>query len=85
MTDTFADHVTDISSPPSNAVQVTPSDTTDLAYVTRAIYVGTQGDVRLLTHEGQDIIYKDLIGTKVIRAARIFSTGTTAGSIVAEW
>lgn len=85
MTDTFADHTTDISSPPSNAQQISPSDSTDLPFVTRAIYVGTQGDLRVLTHNGQDVIYKDLIGTKVIRVARVFATGTTAGALIAEW
>jgi len=85
MTDTFADHTTDISAPPSNAEQVFPSDSTDLPFITRAIYVGIQGDVRLTTHNGQDVIYKDLVGTKVIRAARIHFTGTTAGAIIAEW
>jgi len=85
MTDTFADHTTDISAPPSNAEQVLPSDTTDLPFVTRAIYVGIQGDVRVLTQNGQEVIYKDLIGTKVIRASKIYFTGTTAGAIIAEW
>ena len=85
MTDTFADHTTDISAPPSNAIQVTPSDTAELPYVTRAIYVGTQGDVRLQTQNGQDVIYKDLIGTKVVRATRIYATGTTASALVVEW
>lgn len=85
MIDTFSDHVTDISAPPSNALQVNPSDTADLAYVTRAIYVGIQGDLRVLTHNGQDVIYKDVIGTKVIRAKKVFATGTTAGALIAEW
>lgn len=85
MIDTFSDHTTDISAPPSNAAQVTPSDVADLPYITRAIYVGIQGDVRLRTQNGQDIIYKDLVGTKVIRASRVYLTGTTAGAIIAEW
>lgn len=85
MIDSFSDHTTDISAPPSNAQQVIPSDTGDLPFVTRAIYVGTAGDVRLRTHNGQDVIYKDLVGGKVIRATRIYSTGTTAGAIIAEW
>lgn len=85
MTDTFADHTTDISAPPSNAAQIVPSDAVDLPFVTRAIYVGIQGDVRILTHNGQDVIFKDLVGTKVIRAARVMATGTTAGALIAEW
>ncbi len=85
MIDTFSDHVTDISAPPSNAEQITPSDSNDLPFLTRAIYVGTQGDLRVLTHNDQDVIYKDIVGTKVIRAKRVYATGTTAGALIAEW
>lgn len=85
MIDTFSDHSSDISAPPSNAVQITPSDTADLSYLTRAIYVGIQGDLRILTHNNQEVIYKNILGIKVIRAKRVFATGTTAGALIAEW
>lgn len=85
MTDTFDSHARSITAPPANAVAVTPDDGTDLAYVSRAIYVGTPGDLRVLTLEGQDVTYKGLSGTKVLRVARVFATGTTAADIVAEW
>lgn len=48
--------------PPSNALQIVPSDTVDLPFVTRVIYVGVGGNVRPRKQNGQDVIYKDLAG-----------------------
>lgn len=85
MVDTFDSHSTSITSPPSNAASVTPDDATDLPFVSRALYVGTPGDLHVLTHGGQDITYKGVSGTKVLRVARVYATGTTAADIIAEW
>ena len=85
MADTFDSHAVSITAPPSNAAPVTPSDTTDLAFVSRALYIGTPGDVRVLTNAGQDVTYKGVAGTKVLRVTRVFATGTTAADISAEW
>ena len=85
MVDTFESHSTSITSPPSNAATVTPDDAADLPFVSRAIYVGTPGDLHVLTQSGQDVTYKGVSGTKVLRVSRIFATGTTATDIVAEW
>lgn len=85
MIDTFDSHSTSITAPPSNADVVVPSDTNDLPFVSRAIYVGTPGDVHVLTQGGQDITYKALSGTKILRVERIFATGTTASDIICEW
>lgn len=85
MVDTFDSHSTSITAPPSHAANVTPNDVADLAFVSRAIHIGTPGDVRVLTLGGQDITYKGLSGTKVLRVTRVFATGTTATDIVAEW
>jgi len=85
MVDTFDSHATSITAPPSNAALVAPSDTADLAFVSRAIYVGTPGDVHVMTQGGDEITYKALSGTKILRVARVFATGTTAADIIAEW
>lgn len=85
MVDTFDSHATSITSPPSNAAPVTPDDATDLPFVSRAIYIGAPGDVRVLTLGGQDLTYRGLSGTKVLRVVRVFASGTTAGEIIAEW
>lgn len=85
MVDTFDSHATSITAPPSNAAPVSPSDTVDLPFVSRAIYVGTPGDVRVMTQGGQDLTYKALSGTKILRVERIYATGTTAADIIIEW
>ena len=85
MADLFDTHSVSLTAPPSNAQAVTPSDSTDLAFVTRALHIGTAGDLRVRTLGGQDVTYKGVSGSKVLRVERIFATGTTATDIVAEW
>lgn len=85
MVDTFDSHAASITAPPSHAAPVVPSDTSDLPFVSRALYVGTPGDVHVITHGGQDITYKALSGTKILRVARVMASGTTAADIIAEW
>lgn len=85
MTDLYDNRHLPITAPPGNAAPVTPDDTADLPYATRAIYVGTSGNLRVQTLEGQDVTYRNLFGTKVLRVTRVYATGTTAADIVAEW
>lgn len=85
MVDTFDSHSTSITAPPSNASPVAPSDTNDLPFVSRALYIGTAGDVRVMTQGGQDVTYKALSGTKILRVERVYATGTTASDIIYEW
>jgi len=85
MVDTFNSHAISVTAPPSNALLVTPDDTTDLPFVSRALYIGTAGTLRVLTLGGQDVTYQGVSGTKVLRVSRVFATGTTAANIIAEW
>lgn len=85
MTDIKVDFEPGATTPPVNATEVTKSDTEDLPFATRAIYVGVQGDVRVQTANGQITTYRDLVGTKVLSVVRVFATGTTAENIIAEW
>ncbi len=85
MVDTYDSHAASITAPPSHALNVVPNDTEDLPFVSRAIYVGGSGDLRVLTQGGQDITYKGLSGTKILRIERVFATGTTATDIICEW
>ncbi len=85
MVDTFSSHVTSITAPPERALAVSPNDSDDLPYVSRAIYVGTAGSLRVLTLENDDVTYTNFVGTKVLRVKRVFATGTSATDIVVEW
>lgn len=87
MADNFASVQASITGPISNGAAVTPNDSTDLATSSRAIWIGTGGDVSLITVDGTTLLLKNVpAGTMLpIRAARIRSTSTTATDIVALW
>ena len=66
-------------------VAVTPSDSTDLDTLTRAIYVGGAGNVVAVGHDGVAVTFTGVQAGTVLPVAcrRINSTSTTATSIVA--
>ena len=66
---------------------VTPSDTTDLANVTRGVYVGGAGDLTVINAAGVTITFKAVpVGTLLpIRVSRIKATLTTASNLIALW
>lgn len=83
-TDTFYNSNVGLGSPAVHAFAITKSDSTDLANVTRAIYVGGGGDIALVTVGGETVT---LVGALVgwvynIRATRVLSTGTSATNLV---
>ncbi len=82
--DTFDTYQVGLSSPFVNAFTVTPHDTNALAYDTRAIYVGGDGDIVLVTTGGDTVTLIGLnAGTVIhIRANIIKSTSTTATNLV---
>lgn len=71
----------------NDAAVVTPSDSTDLTYVTRWIRSETAGVIKLTTKAGSAVVLKFAAGeTRAIRASRIWATGTTVtGQIEALW
>ena len=80
----------DFSAPAAHAYAVTPNDSTDTAYVFRALYVGVAGNVTLTTVGSGNVAGADVVFTAVpagsilpIIGTRVKATGTTATSIVA--
>lgn len=75
----------DQTAPSDSYVAVTPSDSTNLTQVTRAIYVGTGGNLVAVTEGGQAITFANVAAGSIlpIRAKRINATNTTASNIVA--
>lgn len=63
------------------------SDTTDFTNYTRALYVGGTGDVKIDTVGGDTVTFKTVPAGAVlrIRAKRLYSTGTTATTILGLW
>jgi len=69
-----------------DAIAVTPSDTADLELgLCKGIWVGVAGNVQITTARGRTAVYVAMTAgvTHPIRAKRIWSTGTTATSILA--
>ena len=84
--DNFKDFSTGLGGPVTNAVTVAPSDSTDLPHVTRALYVGGAGNVRVTLAAGSVVDFAALaVGWHPIRVARVHATGTTATSITGCW
>lgn len=77
--------------PAEYAVVVTPSDSTNLGYTTRALYVGGAGNVsvEMAGAGGQEptVLFTGVVAGSIlpISVTRVNSTGTTATTIVALW
>lgn len=84
MADAFTTYTPGLESPAKHLDPVLPDDGADLATASRAINVAQSGFVRLTTVEGDTATVYVAAGIAFpIRARRIWSTGTTATSIVA--
>ncbi len=80
----------------SRAAVVTLSDTVDIPSISDqsgrgnngcVLYVGTGGDLRVLTAGGDDVIFTGFPdgGFLPVNVVRVFSTNTTAANILALW
>jgi hypothetical protein len=75
------------------AATIVPSDTANIADVSGGsnngcvLYVGTAGNLRVLTVGGDDVTFVGInTGAFIpVQVLRVFATGTTAGNIVALW
>lgn len=74
-----------ITSPSDDFVEVTPSDTVDFPQrkLTKAIYVGTTGNVSAVRPDGVAVLFTAVPAGSIlpIRCRRINATGTTASTI----
>lgn len=72
--------------PATDALPVTPSNDAELPFVTRALYVGTQGNVKVKMYGNQEeVIFVGVVGLLPVRVDKVLSTGTDADDIVALW
>lgn len=75
------------SDPPQHITLVTPNNSTDLAYVTRAISFAVTGDIKVTTLGGETVIIPSgALAAGVqhsMQLTRIWATGTAATGIVA--
>lgn len=73
-----------IGQPASHLFLITPSDTDTVRYVTRAIRVGTAGDLAVLTLGGETVTIPDVVAGEVlaIQVTKVYSSNTTADGIM---
>ena len=74
-----------VTGPADDVADVSPSDTKDLSFLPRFLYVGVGGDVAIMTKAGTSAVFKNVPagGYVMARSLRVLQTGTTASSILA--
>lgn len=72
-------------SPADGAEAVTPHDTNEMTYISRALWIGGAGTMTVVTQAGETILFSGIpAGTIIpIRVKIVKATGTTATLIVA--
>lgn len=83
--DTFANFQGGLQTPPDNAFAVTPNNTGELPFVTRALYVGGAGDVAVvLRKDGAPVTFVAVPAGSMLplRVRQVLVTGTTATALV---
>lgn len=85
--DKFSDYPTTLTAPAREADIITPHDTTDLAVLPRAIYVGQSGDISVRFSGGQTVLFVNAQAGSFlpVRASGVNATGTTAANLIALW
>lgn len=76
-----------LTAPGVGGAAITPSDTADLGLPARAIYIGGGGNIKLKTVDGSILTFAGLVAGTIlpVRALKVYSTDTTATSLVALW
>ena len=82
MADNYSSHAQGLTSPPDDYVPVTPSDSTDLADVSRALYITGLGNIEVITKRGNTrVIPIVVVPTYLLgRFTRVKATNTTISS-----
>lgn len=67
---------------PTKATTVTPSDSTANEY--SCLYVGTSGNVKVTTKDGNAVTFSNVPAGQyiIVQTALVWSTGTTASNII---
>jgi len=73
-----------VGQPITHIFPIIPSDTVDLVYLPRGIYVGTAGNIAVLTLGGSIAIFVGALAGSIlpVRAVRVYATGTTASNLL---
>lgn len=87
MPDPYDSYQPGLESPIFGAESVTPDDEDEFDRPSRALYVGTGGNISVLMHNGVEITYTNVPDGSwmPLRCRRVNATGTNATDIVACW
>ncbi|MBS0562956.1 MAG: hypothetical protein JSR87_00235 [Proteobacteria bacterium] len=85
--DKFSDYPTSLTAPARDGAAIIPSDTIDLPFLPRAVYVGQTGTVVARMANGGSVTFANAQAGSFlpVRVAGISATGTTAAGLVALW
>lgn len=84
MIDDFQNFASSLTTPASAGETIVPSDTTDLNFATRGVYVGMTGTVVCVLLSGDEVVLNDMQAGAIypLRVRRVKATGTTAAGLV---
>lgn len=84
MSDPFERFSAGLNAPAFGAFEVIPHDTTPVEYVTRALYVGGEGNLTITMAHGQTVTLTSVQPGMIypIRCKIVHQTGTSASGIV---
>lgn len=85
ISDPFKNAAESPMAPAEQCFAVTPADGVDLAHATKALFIGTGGDVCLRSIRGEaDVLFRNLPSGYVldVRVRAVRATGTTATDLV---
>lgn len=83
ISDSFTSYQDGLTGPICDGFDITPADATDLSDVTRAVMVGTAGDLAVVLKNGSTLTLPSLAPGVIypVRVRRVLETGTTAAGI----
>ncbi|WP_096785876.1 hypothetical protein [Rhodobacter sp. CZR27] len=84
MADTFANHLPGLDSPADNAAAVTAAATA-LPFLTRALFVGSDGNVTVTMRGGQSVTFANVAAGTILPIRASHVTAATATGIIALW
>ena len=85
MFDPFENAADSLIAPAKMAYPIVPDDNADLSTATKAIYVGTEGDITLRAIDDEtDVTFRNLAAGTIlaVRTRAVRSSGTTATDLV---
>jgi hypothetical protein len=84
MSDRFASHAPSLTGPASSGFPVSPSDSLDLPEITRALYIGSGGELTVAMASGQVLRFEAVPDGALLplRVSRVYATDTSAEAII---